>query len=152
MEWLTSIAGGFLLLIAANGLVRTARALRRKNSSRLPPGEAVLHAQPGLPSRIFTNQRLPGGLKPRVINRDRVDLLLTSNRLVACSGAGRILEISTARPGAVRAVGPDRLVLEGSHPSGRGALRVELVCHAAADWAAWAREQGLQGASPPQMP
>ena len=151
MEWLTSLVGGFVLLIVANGVLRTARAVRRTRSKALAPGETPLHTQAGLPARIFTNQRLPGGLKPRVINRDRVDLQLTGQRLVACSGAGRILEITRERPGSVRAVGPGRLVLEGTHPSNRGTLRVELVCADAEDWAAWASEQGLQGASPAQM-
>lgn len=152
MELLTSILGGIVLLIVANVLLRSARSLRRNRSLRLPEGEGVVHEETGLTARIFTNQRLPGGLKPRVINRDRVSLRLSSKRLVVCSGAGRILEISPTRPGSMKTVGPDRLVIEGTHPSKQAALRVELVAPSAETWVAHIRDVGLQGAQPRRMP
>lgn len=139
MELLGSVLGALALLIVINLAFRAVRGRTRRLSQALPPGEVELHREEGLPARIFTNESLPGGLKARVINRDKADLILSAGRLLVCSGAGRIVEISGERPGTVKVVGPRRLVVEGTHPSGRASLRVELVADSADTWAERAR-------------
>lgn len=128
------IALGLLALL--KGGVELARGRRRQRAASLPEGEAAVRRAERVPTRIFVDQTLPGGLKAGGINRDPATLLLSGQRFLVSTGFGRVVEIGPDRAGEAKCVGPRRLVIEGSHPSGRARLRVECLVDDAEGWAA----------------
>ena len=69
--------------------------------------------------------------------RLRGKIVMSQERLILGSPIGRIIEISAHSPGQAKALGTQRLLIIGQHPSQSGEIRVELVIE---DEQKWARE------------
>lgn len=127
MSTLTALAIVLGALVGVNLLARWIRSRRRDKAAVLPPGEAPLRTAEGVSARLFTDAQVAGGPKPGGYSQGDATLLLTARRLVLATEWGRAIEINADQPGELRWTGPTRVVLEGSHPSGRAKVRAELI-------------------------
>jgi hypothetical protein len=114
-------------LVGVNLIARWLRARRRDQAAVLPPGEPLLRRADGVSARLFTDAQVAGGPKPGGYSQGAASLLLTERRLVLATEWGRAIEINAEQPGELRWTGPTRVVVEGSHPSGRARVRAELI-------------------------
>jgi len=114
-------------LLGVNLVARAVRSRRRARAAVLPPGEAALRRVEQVPARIFIDGRVAGGPKPGGYSQGLGTLVLTARRVVLASEWGRVLEVREDLPGELRWAGPRRIVVEGSHPSGRARVRAELI-------------------------
>ena len=136
LSWLLSIAivlSGFAL--AALGMKvfrRRSRAAAVQLKEHTPEREAV-----DVPVRLTVDNVAPGGLRPGRDYRGNGHIVIVGGRLILATDQGRVLEVSDGLPGQVRAPGPRMMIVEGSHPSGRARVRVELVID---DEQAWVRD------------
>lgn len=137
-------------LIAVNLASRWLRIRRRSKAAVLPPGEPSLRRTERVSTRLFTDARIAGGPRPGGYSQGHVTLVLTARRLLVASEWGRALEIRDDLPGEVRWTGPRRVVIEGSHPSGRARVRAEMVLDEEDAWLAAIR--GLPGATVTRPP
>ncbi|MFT5684581.1 MAG: hypothetical protein ACI8RZ_005522 [Myxococcota bacterium] len=135
LSWLISIAvvlGGFVLAAWGMKLFRQRnRAAAARIPKQTPSREAV-----DVAVRLTCDAIAPGGLRPGRDYRGLGHMVLVGERLVLATDQGRVLEVSRSLPGQVRAPGPRMLIVEGSHPSGRARVRVELVVDEEQAWAA----------------
>ena len=135
MDLLFSFGLVLLFLILVNIGVRIYQGWRRRGGAMLPGGDRQVRVADSVPVRIFVDKTIPSGPKAGGINRSKAILLLGERHLVLSTHHGRVLEIGPDRRGDARCVGPRRLVIEGSHPSGRSQLRAELIVDDAEGWA-----------------
>jgi len=114
-------------LVGVNLVARALRSRRRDRAAVLPPGEPGVRRADRVPARIFIDARVAGGPKPGGYSQGQVTLVLSARRLVLASEWGRALEVRADLPGELRWTGPRRVVVEGTHPSGRARVRAELI-------------------------
>ena len=135
LSWLISIAlvlGGFVLVAWGMQLFRRrSRAAAVRIKGHEPSRQAV-----DVAVRLTCDAVAPGGLRPGRDYRGLGHMVLSGGRLALATDQGRVLEVSESLPGQVRAPGPRMLIIEGSHPSGRARVRVELVVDEEQAWAA----------------
>ena len=62
-------------------------------------------------------------------------IVLSQDRLILGTPIGRVIEISAGIPGQAKALGLQRLLIIGQHPSQTGEIRVELVIENEEKWA-----------------
>ncbi len=134
MIWISAaLVFGFVIL-GSIALGQFRKRVRRR-AVRPAEGEAVLLTASGLSARVFVDRDLLAGPRAGAINRSRVDLLLSQNRLLAATHHGRLLELTEQSGGSVRNTGPDRLVIEGQRPGKGAKVRIEVLCDRAEEWA-----------------
>lgn len=132
-SWLISIAvvlSGFVA--AAWGMKlfrRKSRAAAVRLKEHAPDREAV-----DIPVRLTVDSVAPGGLRPGRDYRGSGHMVIAGGRLMLATDQGRVLEVSESLPAQVRAPGPRMMIVEGSHPSGRARVRVELVVDDEQGW------------------
>ena len=90
-------------------------------------GQSAVREAMDVPVRLTVDNNAPGGLRPGRDYRGNGHLVLLSDRLILATDQGRVLEVSASQPGNIRAPGPRMIIIEGSHPSGRARVRVEMV-------------------------
>jgi hypothetical protein len=133
LSWVISIAAvlsGFVL--AAWGMKifrRRSRAAAVRIKGQQPVKEAI-----DIPVRLTVDNTAPGGLRAGRDYRGSGHMVIAGERLILATDQGRVLEISTSLPGQVRAPGPRMMIIEGSHPSQRARVRVELVVDDEQGW------------------
>ena len=125
-----------VLMMALNGLLRAVDARRRRAGAQPPSGSPVLLHVRSVPTRLFVEKAWPGGPRSGGINRSPADLVLTDAELVVSTGRGRVMLLSASRPGTAVSTGPQRLVVEGLHPTRDIKIRAELLVD---DTDAWVR-------------
>jgi hypothetical protein len=143
MSMLLSAILLFAALVVVGGLLHGYRKLRRDRGARIPDGEQVVLEVDRVSVRLYVNRSIPGGPSAPG-GRDRARLVLTQERLLLCTGHGRVVEINSEQGGSVRSTGPGRLVIEGMHPSGRADVRAELTVQNAEQWQACAAHLSTQ--------
>ncbi len=133
LSWLISIAlvlGGCVLAACGMRIFRRrSRAAAVRIKGHTPRRQAV-----DVAVRLTCDAAAPGGLRPGRDYRGLGHMVISGSRFALATDQGRVLEISEALPGQVRAPGPRMLIVEGSHPSGRARVRVELVVDAEQAW------------------
>ena len=125
-SWLISFA------IVLSGFVAAAwgmKVFRRRSrfAAVQVEGQSAVREAMDVPVRLTVDNNAPGGLRPGRDYRGNGHLVLLSDRLILATDQGRVLEVSASQPGNIRAPGPRMIIIEGSHPSGRARVRVEMV-------------------------
>lgn len=140
---LQSILVVVAVLVVGGATLRGLSWARRERVIRAIGPGSVLRIARGVSLRVLVDvpDALPGGMNPARANRTRGDLVLTGDRFVLVSARGILVDARASGPArlsAVRAPGPDRLVLEGETPVLTGApgrYRVEMIVQDARAWA-----------------
>ncbi len=134
MDFLLAAGIVFALVIVVNGTMRFLEGKRRAAGSKSPSGRPVSKEARSVPTRLFVEKSIPGGPRSGGINRSPADVVLTDLDLVVSTGRGRVMLINKARVGTAVSTGPERLVLEGLHPTKDVKVRAELLV---SDTQAW---------------
>ena len=139
MIWL-SVAIVLGVIVSGNIALAASRKASRKSAARLREGEELLLKLLDQGADVTVERDLPTGLR-KGKTRVRLDMVLSSERLVIATHHGKLLEF-TGADGSVRSTGPSRLVLEGqrAEPVGATHVRVDIVTPTAIQWAEMAEE------------
>jgi len=132
--WISAALVFGLAIVGSFGLGQFRKSVRRR-AVRPGEGEQVLLTASGLSARVFVDRDLLAGPRAGTINRSRIDLLLSQDRLLVASHHGRLLELTERTGGSVRSTGPNRLVIEGQRPGQGARVRIEILCDRAEEWA-----------------
>jgi len=133
LSWVISVAivlSGFVLAaLAMKSFRRRSRAAAVRLKGHAPSREVV-----DVPVRLTVDHTAPGGLRAGRDYRGAGHIVVAGQRLLLATDQGRVLEVSASQPAQVRAPGPRMMIIEGSHPSGRARVRVELVIDDEQGW------------------
>ena len=97
--------------------------------------EEVVSVADGIALHIIPTHTVTSILRAGQAFRMKGRLVMSQDRVVLGTPIGRVIEISRAIPARATALGLQRLLIIGQHPSQKGEIRVEMVIEDEERWA-----------------